>query len=246
MSDSCPLTLPSQAQPDTPVLQGLFEGSRCRLAVGSLCSDTRGFLREGRASTSPVLCVWENGTFWNEPLPVSHRWWGNEATLSVMLGFWSKSHRKILLHILPSLDPDEDFKIFLGPKLFLKLLIKCFSENAEADKLIKGKQFFLYQEAQKMNVSLTLSLKTMWIFFSVFETKVTYVIRTMIYYPKNQWDPLSCLVTMVQKSVMENLTKKSSYVGRTWTWVKFLCRLVRGRPKYIFFQLFFSIWSIPM
>lgn len=135
--------------------------------AGSLwarCARTRAASR-GRAEHPPHQC----SVFGKMGHSVSHRWWGNEATLSVMLGFWSKSHRKILLHSLPSLDPDEDFKIFLGPKLFLKLLIKCFSENAEADKLIKGKQqFLLYQEAQKMNVSLTLSLKTMWEFFSLY------------------------------------------------------------------------------
>lgn len=156
--------------------------------AGSLRSDTRGFPREGWAPTAPVLCVRENGTCWNEPLPASHRWWGNEATLPIMLGFWSKLDCKLLLCILPSLDPEEEFKIVLGSKLFLKLLIKCFSENAEADELIKGKQkFLLYQEAQKMNVSLNIVTEdNVSIFFSVFETKVTYVTWTMMYYPKNQ------------------------------------------------------------
>lgn len=127
--------------------------------ASSLCSDMHGFPREGCAATAPVLCVWENGTFWNELLPVSHRWWGNEATLPVVLHVWSKSGCQLWLHCLLSLDPDEEFKIFLCPELFLKLLLKCFPENAEADKWIKGKQqFLLYQEAQKMNVCLSLSV----------------------------------------------------------------------------------------
>lgn len=41
-------------------------------------------------------------------------------------------------------------------------------------------------------------------------------------------------MTMDQKSLIENLAEKSFCVGRSWTQVKFLCCLLRGRLKYIF------------
>lgn len=84
--------------------------------------------------------------------------------------------------------------MILGPLLFLKLLIKWFSESAEAVGLIKGKwQPLLYRKAQKIKVRRECEN------LFIFEAKVTYVKWTMGYYPKNQWDPPNCLVTMNQK-----------------------------------------------
>lgn len=65
----------AKLRPDTAAFQHL--GAPGGLAVLGHAQ----FPRESRASTSPGLWAGENGTFWNELLPVSHRWWGNEATL---------------------------------------------------------------------------------------------------------------------------------------------------------------------
>lgn len=151
---------------------------------------------QGDASTSPVHSVLENKTFWNWLLPVSCRWWGNKAALSNMLVFRNKSGCVLLLCIIQCVVKQMKGSNFLilGAKLFLKLVIKCCSENAEAVELIKGKQqTLLYQKALKE--------KCVRIFFLfMFEGKVRYVIQWRMSH-KNQWDPLNCLVTMDQKSL---------------------------------------------
>lgn len=149
ISDSCPLTLPSQAQAQLSCVTGTGRG----LQVPARCAQTRA-ASQGRAvhplhQCSGKMDILEGATTCESQVM---RKWGNPSHHA-----WSKSGCKLVLHILPSLDPDEEFKIFLCPELFLKLLLSAFLKMLR--QMIKGKQqFLLYQEAQKMNVSLSLSL----------------------------------------------------------------------------------------
>lgn len=191
-----------------------------------------GTLRAPRARRLPegglclpltVLCAWENRTFWSELLPAGRRRWGNGATLSILLGFWSKSGCKLLLQSIPSLGRDEEFKIFLEPKSFFKFLIKCSPENAQADELIKRKQFLLYQEAQNMNVSLSLSLSTMCenFFLCIWNKgEIRHADNDVL--PKKSAGSLELVSDHGPDVCGRELNWKLSCVGRTWTWVKFL------------------------
>lgn len=163
----------------------------------------------GRAVPPPpsALCLGKSDIL-SELLPARSRRWGNGATPSILLGFWSKSGCKLLLQSIPSLDRDEEFKIFLEPKSFFKFLIKCSPENAEADELIKGKQFLLYQEAQNMNVFLSLSLSTVCenVFLCIWNKgEICHADNDVL--PKKSVGSLELVVTMDQTSVIGNLTE---------------------------------------
>lgn len=171
---------------------------RLRREQVRVCKDTlRQAIVQGDASTSAVRSVLENKTFWNRLLPVKCRWWGNKAALSNMLVFRNKSGCVLPLCIIQCVVKQMKGSNFLilSARLFLKLVIKCCSENAEAVELIKGKQqTLLYQKALKekrVRIFFSLRLRERW--------GMSYRQWRMSH--KNQWDPLNCLVTMDQKSL---------------------------------------------
>lgn len=174
VSDPCPSAQPSWG----PAAQPCHRGSQGSAAVLG---------HSGRAVLhfSPAL-GWGKSDILEWAAAHSPRCWGHEAALSTVLGFWSKSGCKLLLlHVRPSLNPGEEVKIFLCPKLFLKWLLKCFPENAEADWLRKNSSFCSIKKHRRwMYLYHCHCRQCVRIFFSVFETKGTYIIGTMMYYPK--------------------------------------------------------------
>lgn len=175
-----------------------WEGNTCRLTRAPcdrlLC----------REMHQPHQCtLLENKIFWNQLLPVHCRWWGSKATLSIMLLFRNKTGCMLLLCVTQSVVKQMKGSnlIILGPKLFLKLLIKCFSENAETVELVKEKQQPFFALAKTTNDKCHCR-ECVRFFFSVYNWgKVDVSYGQWHITPKNQWDPLNCLVTMDQKSL---------------------------------------------